>query len=206
MLVQFLGTTVLADENAESAPSGGFVNAPRCLSFDDIGKNPEVIIEERMKKLSDEEVKARLIFAETLASTCPSKDVARGIAKVIQNRVQANNGKAFGVGRGVVFKRAQFRSSTGSCDVAQRKAFLCPTSSAHYEKVWAYAIAAEREWRGSPTSGVLAGADKYFFNKHFDESKNCAKFKGVQPDWAKPSREVDSPEVSVGKSCIQFYR
>lgn len=149
----------LADSLAESdrPPARPALHMPVCLRADNINdRDPETALREVMKNHSDEEVFARLVFAETLASTCPSRAVAKGIAQVIRNRMEAKDPR-FGMGREVIFKKAQFRSTTGSCDVAQRAAFLCPTGNSNFERFWQLSVAAGRKSQDSanhPLKGV----------------------------------------------------
>jgi hypothetical protein len=103
---------------------------PECIEFSgDFGKEPEQKLNQLTAHLSESEIAARLILAETIASGCASPDVVRGLANVVSNRVKANS-NLYGQGvRGVVFKKYQFRSSTGGCDVARRDVFLCPSKA-----------------------------------------------------------------------------
>lgn len=179
-----------------------------CLDESHISGNrssgtPEKQIKRMMSELSDEEVFVRLIMAETLASTCPSQAVAQGIAWVIKNRVDARNASRFGLGREVAFKDYQFRSSTGSCDVAKRSVFMCPTS-ANNQELYDMARAAYRETQNG--TNPLSGAYQYFFFKHFDRSTDCARWRGITPDWATASREKNPSNLRFDRSCIKFYR
>ncbi len=184
-------------------------SAPECISSASIGKgDPESRLRALMKDLSDQEVFARLILAETLASTCPSADVSRGIAWSLRDRVEARNSKSFGLGREVVFKKQQFRSSTGSCDVAMREVFLCPSSAgASWKSRWKDATEAYAETqRRDAKSPFKSKAYHYFFPRHFDQSVNCAKWKGVTPAWASSARELKPKGLEIKSSCVGFYR
>ncbi|MNS98371.1 hypothetical protein D3C72_1327350 [compost metagenome] len=192
---------------------------PKCI---EVGTNfdnkdtPESVIERLTKDLSDEEMFTRLIFAESLASQCidassvgsaKAKSISQGIAWVLENRVKANKEKQFGVGRGVVTKTSQFRSSTGSCDVAKRVEFLCPEKAgAHWKAAWANAQEALHKTREG--KNPMPGTKLYFFAHHFDNSVNCAKWKGKPAGFAIPKNEVASnlPDLPKGDACIQFYK
>ena len=190
---------------------------PKCI---DVANNfegkdsPESVIEKLTKELSDEEMYTRLIFAESLASQCidasnadstKSKAISEGIAWVLKNRAQSGKEKQYGTGRGIVTKAQQFRSSTGSCDVAKRVEFLCPEKAgAHWQKVWANAQEALQKTNGD--KNPLPKVYQYFFDNHFDKSVNCAKWKGVQPAWAKPESQSEMPGLAKTDSCIKFYK
>ena len=157
-----------------------------------------------MKEVADKEVFIRLIMAENLASGCASQDVADGIAWVLKNRVDAKNAQRYGIGRDVVFKDAQFRSSTGSCDVAKREVFLCPNQAT--EREWMQAKAAYGKTQDPNAVNPLPRTYQYFFFKHFDNSVNCAKWKGVVPKWATPATRVNSEALTLDAACIGFYK
>lgn len=180
---------------------------PKCFSSEMIKKSkasPERQLAELMKGLSDEEIYTRLILAETMASTCPSKESAEAIAWVIKNRVDAKNSKRFGLGRDVAFKEYQFRSSTGDCDVAQREAFMCP-SSVDLEK-WKMAQNAFFKTQNvSSKNPIGQNTYQYFFYKHFDKSENCKKWKGVTPAWAKENTEIKVTSLKLDRSCVRIF-
>ena len=186
---------------------------PICFSDDALkqskhGTNdlPEVILKRMMKDLPDRQVFARLVLAETYASTCPSPEVAQSIAWVIKNRLLAKNQVRYGLGREVVFKPYQFRSSTGDCDVAKRSLFLCPTSmNEGWEQAWKMAMKAV-EQTDELEANPLANAYQYFFYQHFDESINCAKWKGVIPDWANKTNLVVPKGYQLDTSCVAIFR
>lgn len=182
---------------------------PKCFSKNDLSKeksSPEKKLKQLMSHLSDEEIYKRLILAETMASTCPSQATAEAIAWVVKNRVNAKDGKRFGIGRDVVFKDYQFRSSTGDCDVAMTNAFMCPTSlgNGKWEKMWQIAGNAFEKTQKGPNP-LSKESYQYFFYKHFDKSENCKKWKGVQPAWAKSSSEVKT-NLPLDLSCIKVFK
>jgi hypothetical protein len=178
-----------------------------CLPSDAIKKEagtPEKQMAQMMSSLSDEEVFIRLILAETLASGCPSEKVAEGIAWVLKNRVDANKPKLFGTNRGVVFHDFQFRSSTGSCDVAHRETFLCPSREPDFEAKYEMARRAYAKTKDNKVKNPMKDATMYFFFKHFDESIDCAKWKGVLPAWAVDEKREKA--FDPNPECMGFYR
>lgn len=187
---------------------------PECFSsegFVDKSMPPEEILKKKMEKLSGEEAAQRLIFAEMLASDCAEslkgKDLnqmALGIASVINKRVLENKSRDI---KQIVFAKAQFRSSTGSCDVSKKAEFLCPTKNNNWEKIW---IVAQSSWQEIKKTDPLKGRAKYYyFPKHFDKSVDCSKFKGqeVFENWKKGKIEVMGTSQSKALSeCVRFFK
>lgn len=194
-----------------------FAKMPRCLSEPLLypAGDPESVIAELVKDLSDDEIVARLVFAEALASRClelgertpeKARELTESIAWVVWNRVRAKSA-VFGTGaRGVVLKKAQFRSTFGRCDVAKRMEFLCPNEN----ELWDHSVRAmERAKAGA--ENPLPRVHHYFFTRHFDESKEpaCARWKGVMPGWtqgARVAREISADDGADRKACAIFYR
>lgn len=129
------------------------------------------------------------------------------MAWVVSNRFKSNL-KKFGVGRDSVFKKGHFRSSFGSCDVAQRKALLCPSSIGEdWNKSWQSAQDALKMTENEKLN-PLKNVYNYFFGQHFDLSKDgCKKWKGVQPSWAtkEAKRYPDVSGLKAESTCIEFY-
>lgn len=185
------------------------ISVKACFDKYQINKDsgtPEKQMQTLMSELSDEEVFTRLIMAEMIASTCPSKEVAIGIAWVLKNRVKENSKSKFGLGRAVIFKDYQFRSSTGSCDVAKREIFLCPERSDNFKLYRNMAKEAYANAFKSNEENPIPGSTLYFFYKHFDKSVDCSKWKGSTPAWAKEENEVLPENLSLDNSCVKFYR
>lgn len=191
---------------------------PECLPLADksayAGK-PEEKLKQQMQNLSDDEIYTRLIFSESLAANCGGKlskesvdVVTQGIASVIRNRLAAKNEKKYGLDAQVVFKPYQFRSTTGSCDVAKRKEFLCPSQAGqeNWKALWQ---SASQAWQKIKKQGSTIGdAKMYFLSEHFNESKDCAQFKGKQPAWVDPKKLVTATKPAEAKAyqCVQFYK
>lgn len=190
-----------------------------CFEETDAIKNSkftEAEIEKLFASLSDQEIKVRLVFAEALAtgSRCARsgddsvlRGVTSGIAWVVQNRWNHSQ-STFGKTREVIFKKQQFRSSFGGCDVAERKALLCPTSvSPHGEKVWSEAKNAVLTAEQNKNNPIPA-THHYFFPQHFRNSKNCQRWNGVRPDWAQPTAKVNPQSLGLDAEtqCIEFYK
>lgn len=193
--------------------------APKCISDPVAGgkgegarPEPEALIAPAVADLAGDEVVARLVYAEALASRCtelyPSEaglaeTLTEGIARMILNRVRADRA-SFGKGEhGVVLKLKQFRSTFGSCDTAKRKEFLCP-DPAH--PLWTASLESVKRARAAPDA-ALKGVYHYFFPRHFDESVSCRRYKGISPDWLDPKREVRMPRAPASlEKCAPFYR
>lgn len=183
--------------------------SPECIEPPKtFGDPPEKLLSVMTAHLSESEVATRLIFAETLASGCASQDLAQAIATVIQNRIQ-DSSKRFGKSvREVVFQKAQFRSTTGGCDVSQREAFLCPARAkwpGGWQELWTKSLTAYKS-AGETPQPDLQNVMNYFFFQHFNESKNCVRWKGVVPDWATPSSRVEPDGMIIPSSCVGFYK
>jgi hypothetical protein len=132
--------------------------------------------------------------------------IYQGVAWVIANRMNNLNG-TYGRGREALFRNQQFRSSFGGCDVAQRDAFLCPTSlGSNWADSWNLArtsVANTRRTNNNP----LAGVHHYYFGQHFNTSTTCARWKGVRPSWAVGSarRNPDLSSLKAESDCLEFY-
>lgn len=179
-----------------------------CLQWNENfnGKYPEDYLKNEMAHLSDDEVFIRLILAESTASGCYSEQLARAIAITIKNRVSADK-ESFGKGRNIAFKPYQYRSSTGGCDVAQRDLFLCPRRNEVSQKRLIQVEKIYNEvFKKKEVSNNLAKSYNYFFPNHFNSSKNCAKWQGVLPAWAKSKKSIEENAIGVKKSCAIFYR
>ena len=100
-----------------------FAKAPRCIEepLEYSSDDPESTVRERISDLTDDEVVVRLVFSEALASRCvelnptlASDELTEAIAWTIYNRIRAGKSE-YGEGeRGVVLKKAQFRSTFGA--------------------------------------------------------------------------------------------
>jgi hypothetical protein len=178
--------------------------SPVCIQEGDNFKGSAktaVVIENLMKNVSDDELFTRLIFSESLASGCDlNNDIFESIAWTLKNRVARKDVYGKETDRSVVLKPSQFSSSTGPCDVAKRKEFLCPTQFKGFEEVW---IKATKAWDNTKSAkNPIPTVRHYFFPHHFDNSKqsNCLKWKGVQPAWAK-----QAPAVKSIGTCATFH-
>lgn len=190
--MKIISLFVLATFTAHTASAA----SPACIADPAPKSNEEAVVDGLTKQIPDDEMMARLVYAEALASNCFPVDqsVTDGIAWTVQNRVTEEKKTP----RQVVLGKGQYRSTMGSCDVAKRKQFLCPLAN---DLVWQKALASVAKAR-TGVGNPFPGARNYFFPKAFDDSKNCAKWKGVLPTWAKPEKAV--PFSS--KDCVTFYR
>lgn len=174
-----------------------------CITHD-----PKKKIEDEVAKLTEDEVMARLVLAETMATKCtPTKEIMSGIATVISNRVK--RGGIYGKGvREVVFKPSQFNSSLSTAySRSQYKRFLCPvmnTQSQTEKDLWEDAKIASRTAR-NPQSRNFLGSDLVtmtYYYKHFLP-------KIVNPPvWASPhsSKRVRLNNANAPEDCIGFFR
>lgn len=191
---------------------------PKCVAdplpgWSGAGKRPEpeALVSPLLRDADDDELVARLVYAESLASRCLDlyageaglmDSLAEGIARTILNHVRRVESKGKGA-RSVVFGVRQYRSTFGTCDCAKRKEFLCPDASS---ALWRAAAQAVARVRAAPDA-ALKGAEHYFFPRHYDESVNCRRWKGVSPDWLDPKREVRMPKAAPSlEKCSPFYR
>ena len=137
---------------------------------------------------SDEELMARLIYSETLATNCEQQNakVVPVIASVIANRVKIKKGDV----KAVVFQRDQFASSLNVYSESAYKDFLCPDD----ETLWALAL----------KEATLALSDKakstdtvnYFLYKH-------------SPRWTKEPWSLEEDQVLTVvnvKKCIKAFK
>lgn len=137
---------------------------------------------------SDEELMARLIYAETKATNCEklNSSVVPVIAKVISNRIKIKKGDV----KAVVFQRDQFASSLNIYSDSNYKDFLCPNDA----KLWAQALNEASEAladKSKPTATV-----NYFLYKH-------------SPRWTKEpwKLEEDTALVKGGtRDCIRAFK
>ncbi len=165
-------------------------------------KNTKVseVISRLTEDISNDELFIRLIFAESLASNCNLNDdqIFESIAWTLKNRVDRKSTYGNGTDRGVVLKPNQFNSSTGNCDVAKRTEFLCPTSFKGWERAW---INATKAWEKTKSlENPMPSVRHYFFPTHFDNSKTCKRWKGIQPDWS-----TNENTVSKIGNCATFH-
>ena len=137
---------------------------------------------------SDEELMARLIYAETKATKCEKLNslIVPVITKVISNRVKIKKGAV----KAVVFQRDQFASSLNIYSESSYKDFLCPNDSV----LWAQALKEASEGladKSKPTTTV-----NYFLYKH-------------SPRWTKEPWSLDEDtSLTQGnvRDCIKAFK
>lgn len=191
---------------------------PRCFEAPSGLKgssHPEALIRDLFAELSEEEIQARLVFAESLATqpeciTGPQRTaIPQGIAWVLANRVRDEK-KRYGTGvRDVVFRKAQFRSSFGGCDVATRAHLLCPSKAGDgWQDLWKSSVQAVQAAQANENN-PMPQARHYFFGEHFKNSQDqCKKWHGVMPAWSKPPNKQLHPEIDgleKDSRCAMFY-
>lgn len=137
---------------------------------------------------SDEELMARLIYAETKATKCEKLNsaIVPVITTVISNRIKIKKGDV----KAVVFERDQFASSLNIYSESSYKDFLCPNDA----KLWALALDEASEAladKAKPTTTV-----NYFLYKH-------------SPRWTKEPWSLDEDtsltQGNVG-DCIKAFK
>ncbi|WP_409478370.1 hypothetical protein [Pseudobdellovibrio sp. HCB154] len=137
---------------------------------------------------SDEELMARLIYAETKATKCEKLNsaIVPVITKVISNRVKIKKGDV----KAVVFQRDQFASSLNIYPESNYKDFLCPNDS----KLWTSALNEASDAladKSKPTTAV-----NYFLYKH-------------SPRWTKePWKLEEDTSLTKGsvRDCIKAFK
>lgn len=195
----FISVTVLAETTgansvSSSSSSGGSDRLPHCISevreIEAI-KNKIKINAKTENKYdgykkafasdSDEELMARLIYAETKATRCEKLNsaIVPVITAVISNRVKIKNGDV----KAVVFQRDQFASSLNIYPESNYKDFLCPSDA----KLWAQALneaSAALADKAKPTATV-----NYFLYKH-------------SPRWTKEPWKLEE-DTSLTKGTVR---
>jgi hypothetical protein len=155
--------------------TGQAVQAPECIPIG-LKKKGDIIRKEDVPaSVGDNELMARLIFAETKAANCSSNMDARiseRITHVILNRVRAFEAKQMDQPvRRTVFGAKQFASSLHYYSKSHWKAFTCPgeVDPALYEKVTATLA---RVQNGETSGADYSKATHYYLHRHFGSYKD----------------------------------
>ncbi len=145
---------------------------------------------------SDENLFARLIYAETKASSCVEREneIMPIVAAVIHRRIERRGGDI----QAVIFERDQFASSLNNYSESHYRDFLCPVD----QKAWAQALALATV-DGVKEEGVSLPKDAvhYYFYKH------SSRF--TPPAWAQDSNSKNEVPISKDghlKDCIRVFR
>lgn len=166
-----------------------------------IKHDPAKDVKAEVAALSEQEVMARLVYAETLATNCqgvPTNGIMNGIATVISNRIK--KGGVYGSGiRGVVFQPSQFNSSLSTkYSRSKLKEFLCPAPGREWEQAKnATARALD------PSAPNYLGSDKIvmtYYYKHFLPKVV------VGPKWSNPESEKRVRRAGLPDDCIGFFK
>lgn len=202
----FISVAVLAETTGSksgsgSNNSGGSAKLPHCVADEaeiEVIKNKIKANAKTENKYdgykkafasdSDEELMARLIYAETKATRCEklNSEIVPVITQVISNRVKIKKGDV----KAVVFQRDQFASSLNIYSESNYKDFLCPNDS----KLWAQALSEASEAladKSKPTTTV-----NYFLYKH-------------SPRWTKePWKLEEDTSLTKGnvRDCIKAFK
>ncbi len=158
-------------------------------------------IEIALKTDSDDELVQRLIYAETRGAHCPDRnpEIAKVIAKVIQNRIVKRKGSV----KSVVFQRDQFASSLNGYAESEWREFLCPSD----ERVWLAARAARLASleplkgpnKGEPatSNAATSSAFNYYLYRH------SSRFS--PPTWANVE-PIAFPNSDKIADCIKIFK
>lgn len=143
--------------------------------------------------LGDEEILARLVYAETLAAHCDQQqeDMAvQTIAEVILRRIEKRSGQI----REVIFERDQFASSLNLYQESSYMNFLCPKFPALWKKT-------KKMIRlftsGNKRNSLPKAAYNYYLFKH------STRFK--PPKWTGTFEEVRTVQSTAGSVCLAAY-
>ncbi|MBK7842477.1 MAG: hypothetical protein IPJ71_02105 [Bdellovibrionales bacterium] len=142
--------------------------------------------------LDDEEILARLIYAETLAANCPEQEdlALRTIAEVILRRIEKRRGQI----RQVVFERDQFASSLNIYQESSYTNFLCPKSPELWKKA-KKSLSLLRS--GTEKNSLPNTAYNYYLFKH------STRFK--PPEWTRTFQEAKKVNLDANSICIAAY-
>ncbi len=222
IVLVFISGHILLYENKDNLfAKEAIASVPRCYQDTDPHwkKNPEKSAKKILKNVSPEEIAKRLIFSEAIATKCFNKKtvidrdqeraIIEGIAWIIANRVNANSNYNFGSGYdGVALRKYQFRSSLGGCDVSERKIFLCPQSSPEFLMYWSTVEQVFITIENSSKSNPLDNVYNYYFNHHFNDSKNCSKWSLAKnrPKWANKKNRIkpNLNQINHDSGCVNF--
>lgn len=142
---------------------------------------------------SDENLLARLIYAETKASSCSEREneIMPIVAAVIRRRIERRGGDI----QSVIFERDQFASSLNNYSESHYRDFLCPVDQKSWDRALALAT------RKAEAVVIPGDAVHYYFYKH------SSRF--TPPAWAQDSNsknEVSTSKDGHLKDCIRVFR
>lgn len=198
-----ISTVAAADKAAVSVSEGSptpvsvsGVPTPECLPIQ-LTKKGEVIKKEMIpSSVSDTELLARLVYAETRAANCPAQKgrVHVGAAHVILNRVDVfkREGRDQPVKR-TVFGSKQFASSLHKYSKSQWDAFRCPPPEEldFYRNVYQ---TVEKIQSGEIDRKPYQGATHYYLHRHFDKYQDHP--------WGKSAKKIET----IGGDCLGLYK
>ena len=159
---------------------------------------------EALASQTDEELMARLIYAETRAARCPEHEsaVSDAIARVVKNRIAKRAERVKDPVKSVVFEIDQFASSLNNYAGSEWREFLCPSDS----KLWRRALELanlphEREQAAkisaSNLSNIPADAFNYYLYKHSDRFQ--------PPAWARGQAVSFNGSAQIS-DCLRLFR
>lgn len=144
---------------------------------------------EHLQGDSNEELAARLAYAETIGANCPSlnREISALIIQVIDNRVKIRKGNV----KGVVFERDQFASSLNFYDESRFADFMCPKDPMLWQQVLS-----ETKRRQQTAKSPNPTTVHYFLYKH-------------SPRWTKEpwnfQEDTDGIKPDV-RECLRIFK
>lgn len=151
---------------------------------------------EALATQTNEELIARLIYAETRAASCPEHEeaVSDAITRVIKNRIAKRSGHAKDPVKSVVFEIDQFASSLNNYRDSEWREFLCPSDS----KLWRRAFdLASRPHEREQAANIPADAFNYYLYKHSDRFQ--------PPAWAR-GQAISFEGSGQISDCLRLFR
>lgn len=143
-----------------------------------------------LSQSTDQEIVARLVYAEVLAAKCPrhNKELYPAISHTLHNRIKAAKGDV----KSVVFRRDQFASSMNVYGASQFREFLCPKKDpALFSRVSRYVSSV---LSGEKENPFPSNAVNYYLHQHW------GSYKPNETKWGKTwAKQL---EVS---DCATFY-
>jgi hypothetical protein len=146
---------------------------------------------------TDDELLARLAYAETLAAGCSERQsaIAPRIVEAIGNRVRIRGGDV----KSVVFERDQFASSLNNYRESRFRDFLCPKD----EELWRQVLqeSSSRSDKEYAADQMPGDSVHYYFFQH------SGRF--TPPAWAEGPKaypEARFPGSLELRACVRFFR
>lgn len=175
------------------APSQG--SAPRCLKAQP-AKGGQ-LGNSAFHDVSDDELLARLIYAETLAARCPSEKsmMAPRIADVIFSRIRDfKEAKRDQPVRRVVFGRDMFGSSLSGSRRSKWKEFACPSENSFDSELYGQSVKLVESLTKKPPKSDLT---HYFLHQYTDQYNDHP--------WGPKAKLRGEVKRKDGQRCLGVY-